>query len=223
MSDAIQQALAMANSAAATLPALNANATPQAPAVLPAQAQRLSLSDAINASGLAVDKFLQFDKMGFQVGKEGLYKSLIVGIRLGQVKPVRSVRWGDNPVKYAKSEDRVTTIGSPLSWQRTLEIAAADAKPGAEYITYETPMELLEDAQDCTNPEQKLLKGVILGHTPSVTNARDFAALFSKAMDASFTAIKVEMVHKQKAKGTTSWGACSLNLLGEWDEDEDAE
>ena len=216
MSSAVEQALAAAKDAAAAtnVPAIVSNSN--LPAAPVAVAQRLSLDDAMNQTGMAVEDFLKFDKTGFLIGKQTVvFEQLKVGIDKAAIRAVYSVRWGDNPVKYAKSEDKVHTVGSPMSWQQTLEIAARDPKPGSEYVTYEIPFVVLEEVKDLKG-NVAAEAGKVIGHTPSVTNAKDFSALLRKMSEKGIERAEVLMKHRAKSKGNNVWGAADYEIIGEW-------
>ncbi|RJF78123.1 hypothetical protein D3877_23635 [Azospirillum cavernae] len=199
---ATAQAAAAQQAAAATAVPAVANTHALAP-VQPGK--RLSMDDALEMTGMAVEAYLNLTESAIQVGKVGFHEKLVVGIDITEVQPFYGVSWG-NPAKYGRSYDRVLTVGGG-SWAQTLQAASADpAKAGSEYISYEIPMTVVE-------------AGTVIGFSPSVTNAKDFKALVQQAKAQGLTRIKVELTHKLKTNTKGKWGSLIYKLVGEWEED----
>lgn len=199
---ATAQAAAAQQAAAATAVPAVANTHALAP-VQPGK--RLSMDDALEMTGMAVEAYLNLTESAIQVGKVGFHEKLVVGIDITEVQPFYGVSWG-NPAKYGRSYDRVLTVGGG-SWAQTLQAAAADpAKAGSEYISYEIPMTVVE-------------AGTVIGFSPSVTNAKDFKALVQQAKAQGLTRIKVELTHKLKTNTKGKWGSLIYKLAGEWEQD----
>lgn len=226
--DPVAAALAQVNQAAAAQQAavaqqaatqgasqLPAAVPPPAANLMPASGgKRLTLDDAVEMTGMAVDAYINLTADAIQVGKAGFHERLIVGIDLSEVQPFYGVSWGNNPSRYARSYDRVVTVGGG-SWASTLAAAAADpVKAGSEYISYEIPMTVLERAED--HKKNVVEDGAVIGYSPSVTNAKDFKVLIQQARAAGFTRITVELIHRAKTNAKGKWGALAYKLLGAW-------
>lgn len=210
---ATAQAAAAQQAAAATAVPAVANTHALAP-VQPGK--RLSMDDALEMTGMAVEAYLNLTESAIQVGKVGFHEKLVVGIDITEVQPFYGVSWG-NPAKYGRSYDRVLTVGGG-SWAQTLQAAAADpAKAGSEYISYEIPMTVVEPAED--HKKNMVEAGTVIGFSPSVTNAKDFKALVQQAKAQGLTRIKVELTHKLKTNTKGKWGSLIYKLAGEWEED----
>lgn len=176
-------------------------------------------------SGLAPDAFIQPDKAKFiAIGKKGMFKELIVGIDLsetGNCKWVWQTSYG-NPIQYFSASDRNgVCIENGKLWQDIVTEGYAISKAlgktyRGDFQTCKLYMTLLEDSEDIPKNE-KAAKGLTLGYTPTVTTAKNLAALITGISKFGTGKLKVKLTSEYAKNNFGEWGALQYEVLGAWD------
>lgn len=220
MADAITEAIAKAKEAAAATP----TSAPSA-AVVPFKPQAgpvttLSAAEMMQGS-FNVDAFIKVSEDGIKVGeKPGLITDpLRVAIDLSEVFYYFGVKYGDKPVVYEKTTNRVNSLtGKP--WNDVLAMGARvdGAKFKGEYRSGDVPMVLLADAKDIKG---NLIEaaGARLGKSLSTTEWKEWEALLrtvvKQGMSPETEAIEVEVGFKQRKNNSgQTWGVLTFKVLG---------
>lgn len=226
--DPVQAAIAAAQAAAA---AVATQAQTTQPAIVPQQqtgvgmvagpARRISMSDVVG-QGLSVDEWLNVGFHGLTIGKppQLLTSDPIVVIDLDTVIANLTIKYGQNPVQYRKTYDRVNDSRGG-SWADTVAMAQRIDNKAREYRSADLPMVLLEDA---TYKGGSFKAGTKLGYSISTTGFSEWenalmlaqkAGFAALKMDGNFTGLlKVKLGHKAMSRNNNQWGIVTYEVVG---------
>lgn len=214
----VSAALAAAQAAAASVPAVVANGggntgvatyTPQSPA------RRMTLDDLKNSS-MQVDEFVKVKEFGMLIGSGNtLIQEIDVSIDLNAVMPHEAIKAG-NPAKYWKSYDGAT-CATGGSWQDAVRQAQAIDPKAYTYKSADIPMTVVNPVK---GPKNEVLAeaGVRLGVTLSTTNLKNFSEFLleveKQKLDGQTVLVKLGFEAKSNKAGN-KWGVFTFTLLGE--------
>lgn len=212
MQDAIAAALEAAQQAAGQLPA---NVVPAANAPTGtalgapmAAGAPLSIDDMMMGS-LQVDAWLKVNEYGLFIGDDKTpFDSIKVSVDLEDIKYCFSVKWGQNPAKYAKTYDHIMdTQGRP--WVQTVQHAQAQDAKAYEYRSADVPLIALEDLKNKAG-EVLVSAGDVLGFSISATGwkyfSRFIATLQKSGINTRQGVIIGSIGYEARQKDTSKWG-----------------
>src|SRR5688572_332143 len=132
MSNAIQDAIAKAQSAAAAF--VPATTTEQKAVATYQPAQALTF-DQNNTGNMVVDDWLKVSYFGLQIGtNRQLFDTLELSLALGDISYNRTIKYGKSPVTYLKSYDGVTCV-SGGTWAEAIARARGIEPNARDYAS----------------------------------------------------------------------------------------
>lgn len=222
----INDQIAAARSAAAAGATTSAEAAPpavgsyQAPATAPVAAGRpVTLGELFAQGGMSVDKYLKIDKTGILLGTDlkNPQEELEVEFKISDITPFWGLRFGENPVKYLRSIDRMVESRSKKPWSQCVaEAQQVDSRCRGDYPSADVPFTLISEDIIAEKGERGAVlvkQGQTVGLTLSVTNFKEFKA-FMKPYDdlvANGTLpadqiLRGKLVHKTAEGGGQTYG-----------------
>lgn len=209
--------------------AAEAAANTQAPAptaMVPANANPIanatpvrmpSLREAVNAGGAAVDTYLKVTPDGFKLDSDGpILSELTVEIDFAQVVPTLNVR-GEAPggqVIYGRSNNGVTEVNGKPWGQVLADIQRRSSSDKyVEYASYEIPMVLIDEQKK--KGSETLKPGAIVGFTPSMMQAKEFAKFFQSTPPDLETRgrVAVKISHEKRKGQGPAYGVIVFELV----------
>lgn len=215
---AAAQAAAAAGAAQAA-PVPSVGTASAVPAVAPAVAagKPVSLGELLAEGGMRVDAYLKVDKLGFLIGTDlkNAQDELEVEFVLSDVVPFWGLRYGQQPVTYRKSFDRIVESRSKKPWAACVaEAQAADSRCRGDYPSADIPFTILKDikAEKGDNAGKNLVSaGQTVGLTLSITNFKDFAAFIKPYEDLRAAGqLADDVILKGKLKHVTAEGGGNI-------------
>lgn len=177
----------------------------------------VSLGELLAEGGMRVDAYLKVDKLGFLIGTDlkNAQDELDVEFVLADVVPFWGLRYGQQPVTYRKSFDRIVESRSKKPWaQCVAEAQAADARCRGDYPSADIPFTILKDvkAEKGDNAGKNLVsEGQTVGLTLSITNFKDFAAFIKPYEDMRAAGqLADDVILKGKLKHVTAEGGGNI-------------
>lgn len=226
--DSINQQIAQARAAAGAI----TTTAPQQSSVpsLPTGGRPVSMREMM-AEGVSVKTFLKPDAAGILVGKDTVttFEEIPVEFRLNEPKPFYGLRYGQTPVVYKKSYDRLVESRSKRPWADVVaEAQRMDSRCTGDYRAVDVPFTVLVDLMPKKGDEPLAKAGDKIGWTSSVTNWAEFEALmrpYFTLIDQGIidenALIRGKVVHVQKTKtGVKPWGALEFHDFQLVDESE---
>jgi len=216
MSTAIDQALAAAETAAAsTTQALAVQATAASAAVptVLAPGRRITTDDVIG-SMMNVDSFIKFSDTGqIGVGEPVKYvDKLVVSLSLAEIGPAHGIRYG-NPAVYVRTRDGVTT-DKGQSWDAALANARRVEPTVQPYNSWDLPFTLLAKAGDTE-------QGSRVGYTTVWSSFKAFHPVYISAKEqfGADAVVKLEITCKGVNRPGKKYGEAQFALLGQIEQD----
>lgn len=178
-----------------------------------ASATNLTVDDMLSGS-MVVDHWLKVNEYGLFIGSDRTpFTSIPVTLNMDEVQYCWSVKWGQNPVKYGKTYDKVTDVtGKP--WTQVLQNAQSQDAKAYEYRSADVPFTLVEDLKD-GNGEILASAGQVLGASIATTGWKIFAKFLQTMQragaDIHSGTIKMDLGFEPQNRSGSQWGLLTYN------------
>ena len=220
--DPIAAAIAQAQAAAANLAAAQA-AGAGAVAVVPQTTTAvaplrpgapLSMDDM--GGGMSVDGWLGVKEFGFVGGaKKDLLSNKVIQVEidLSAVAPNFAIKFGNNPVTYYKTYDRVFEARGG-SWADAVAKAQRAAPGAREYPSADVPMTLLEDLKT-VGGETAQPSGTSIGYSIATTGWGNWKKFYQECIRLGLVGhtVRVELGFEKREGNGNKWGIINYKLV----------
>lgn len=220
MSSALDRVMSQANEAADNYRPDNANVPATQSGNGNAVANRPSLDNLMDSSGISVDGYLTLKFEGMKFGdKKGMFDEAIVSINIPDIVPIVQVRATSNgQTTFIKSYDGVTTSDGTNFERATEALRNAGNTITGPYNTSEVPFTVLEDVilYEKGKEADKIEAGTTIGTTPPLTGVKYLAGFLKKMREngrmSETVKVKLRHVPKTNPRGN-EWGVTDFDFI----------
>jgi hypothetical protein len=183
-------------------------------AVMPPPGRRLTANDVVGST-FAVDHYIKFTDMGtITLGdSKKQFEELRLVLNLGDIGFGHGIRYGKNPIIYARTTDGVTT-DKGTAWAEEMDKGRRVDPRLQPFNSWQLPFILAEDV-----PEHKL--GERLGYTTVWSSFNTFHPFYLKCIEqfGENAVVELKLTCKSVSKNGNTWGVPDFTLIGTVEQD----